>query len=208
MLRTQLIVGLGNPGTRYDRTRHNAGADLVRRLAQHTDSVLKPSVRMKGLVAQWHLGDHKCWLLIPSTYMNLSGEAVQAILSYYRLPVEAILIAHDELDLPAGVVRLKKNGSAGSHNGLRSVVDSLSGSHNFPRLRLGVGHPRDIPASKHEDVTHYLLSRASIEEQQLIDKAIDAALAELEHILTGQWDVAMNKLHTRSASDLVIRRAE
>lgn len=208
MLQTQLIVGLGNPGTQHYRTRHNAGADLVHRLAERTDSVLKPSVRMKGLVAQWRFADQKCWLLIPSTYMNLSGEAVQAILSYYRLPVEAMLVVHDELDLPVGVVRLKRRGRVGSHNGLRSIVDSLSGRYNFPRLRLGVGHPRGMQTSKHEDVIHYLLSRAPIEEQQLIDTAIDATLAECEDILAGQWDAVMRKLHARSAPELATRKAQ
>lgn len=189
----RLIVGLGNPGAEYDRTRHNAGADLVSALAAAHGETLKEEKRFRGLVGRIQLGGAELRLLVPTTYMNRSGDAVLPMLSFYRLPATAMLVAHDELDLAPGVVRLKFGGGHGGNNGLRDIMRALGGEQNFGRLRLGVGHPGDRAR-----VTGYLLSRAPESERALVQEAMDEALPVLPLLATGEWERAMTDLHTRN----------
>jgi PTH1 family peptidyl-tRNA hydrolase len=189
----ELIVGLGNPGPRYADTRHNAGFWFVERLAAAERLTLKAETRFHGEVATWSRPAGDVRLLKPLTFMNESGRAIQALAAYYRIPVEHILVVHDELDLPPGDVRLKSGGGHGGHNGLRSTVGALS-SPAFLRLRVGIGHPGAAPL-----VTPYVLGKPPADQARLIDDAIDGALGLLPRLLAGETAPVMQLLNTRPA---------
>ncbi len=187
----RLLVGLGNPGSRYAQTRHNAGFWFADALASKLGASFRGSPRFFGELAELSVGTLALRLLKPTTYMNESGRSVAAVVNFFRLAVEDVLIAHDEIDLPPGVVRLKRGGGHGGHNGLRDVIPAL-GSSDFVRLRIGVGHPG------HKDlVTGYVLNRPGSEEQALIESAIGDALDAFELMATGEFARAMNSLHRR-----------
>ncbi|MGH8436730.1 MAG: aminoacyl-tRNA hydrolase [Pseudomonas sp.] len=194
MTAVQLIVGLGNPGTEYEQTRHNAGALFVERLAAAQRVNLAVERKFFGLTARFSHQGHDVRLLIPTTFMNRSGQAVAALASFYRIPAEAILVAHDELDLPPGVARFKQGGGHGGHNGLRDIIAQLGNQNTFHRLRLGIGHPGD--SSK---VTGFVLSRAPRAEQEKLDASIDFALGVLPELYAGEWNRAMKLLHSQKA---------
>lgn len=182
----QLIAGLANPGKEYAGTRHNAGAWLVESLARQSRLTLNPEAKFQGCVAKYSGG----WLLIPTTYMNQSGRAIAALARFYRIPPEAILVVHDELDLLTGTARFKRSGGHGGHNGLKSVATEL-GSANFWRLRIGIGHPG------HRDRVHdYVLSSPSRVDKQKIETAIEYALEALPLFLTGYTEKAVQQLHS------------
>jgi PTH1 family peptidyl-tRNA hydrolase len=187
----QLIVGLGNPGSEYDRTRHNAGADLVSELARREGASLVPENKFLGLTARLFLNGRDLRLLIPTTFMNRSGQAINALAQFYKIPPEAILVAHDELDLAPGVARFKHGGGHGGHNGLRDTISALGNNANFHRLRIGIGHPGSA-----SQVVGFVLKRAPSSEQTLIDDAIDRAIRTLPDAVKGHWGAAMQNLHT------------
>ncbi|MGM8226778.1 aminoacyl-tRNA hydrolase [Cellvibrio sp. ARAG 10.3] len=187
----QLIVGLGNPGAEYDRTRHNAGADFVAELARREGASLVPENKFYGLTARIHFRGRDLRLLIPTTFMNRSGQAINALAQFYKIPPEAILVAHDELDLAPGVARFKHGGGHGGHNGLRDTISALGNNQNFNRLRLGIGHPGSAA-----QVVGFVLKKAPASEQTLIDDAIDRAIRALPDAAKGNWGVAMQNLHT------------
>lgn len=189
-----LIVGLGNPGAEYAETRHNAGFRFLDRLAAQQGVRFKPEGRFQGEVGRTTVGGRELWLLKPLTYMNRSGMAVSACARYYKLDPAQILVVHDEVDLPPGAVRLKIGGGTAGHNGLEDIVARL-GSRDFLRLRIGVGHP----GASHL-VVSYVLARAPAAEQQAIDDAIARALACLPQIVHGEYQRAMNALHTKVKS--------
>lgn len=188
----KLIVGLGNPGSQYQQTRHNAGFWFIDELASICHVNLSPDKKFYGDIAKASIGDHDVWLLKPDTFMNLSGQSVSAIARFYKIAIEQILIVHDELDLPAGVARLKRDGGHGGHNGLRDTIEKMSG-RNFARIRLGIGHPGDKSR-----VHDYVLQRAPPDEQTAIEIAIRHALDVIDCIVGSEWDKAMNQLHTKS----------
>lgn len=187
----QLVVGLGNPGSEYDRTRHNAGADFVEQLARKLGVNLVADSKYFGLTARASYQGRDLRLLIPTTYMNRSGQAVGAMANFFKIPPEAILVAHDELDLAPGIARFKLNGGHGGHNGLRDIIAALGNNQNFPRLRLGIGHPGAAPL-----VANFVLKRAPAAEQQLTDEAIERAIHCLPEAAKGDWNSAMKNLHT------------
>lgn len=187
----QLIVGLGNPGAEYDRTRHNAGADFVAELARREGASLVPENKFYGLTARIHFHGRDLRLLIPTTFMNRSGQAINALAQFYKIPPEAILVAHDELDLAPGVARFKHGGGHGGHNGLRDTISALGNNQHFNRLRLGIGHPGSAA-----QVVGFVLKKAPASEQTLIDDAIDRAIRALPDAAKGNWAVAMQNLHT------------
>ncbi len=187
----RLVVGLGNPGIEYRDTRHNAGFWWVERLAHMLPVALARDGKFSGLVARASVGGHEIWLLEPTTFMNRSGQSVGALARYYRIPPEAILVVHDELDLPPGGVKLKQGGGFAGHNGLRDIVATL-GTRDFWRLRIGIGHPGDRDA-----VVDYVLHPPRREEQPLIDDAIGRSLLVWPEIVTGKFEAAMLKLHTK-----------
>jgi PTH1 family peptidyl-tRNA hydrolase len=188
--RVELLVGLGNPGARYDGTRHNAGFWLLDRLAADAGAGLRAEPKFRADVGKMQLAGHDAWLARPTGFMNCSGEAVGAIARFYKIPVENILVAHDELDLPPGTARLKRGGGHGGHNGLRDIIDHLGGNE-FVRLRIGIGHP-----GRADLVTDYVLGAPSRDDGQLIDEAITAALPVMPLLLAGEFEKAMHRLHT------------
>ena len=195
MTAVQLIVGLGNPGPEYDQTRHNAGALFVERLAERENVNLSLDKKYFGLTGKFSHQGRDLRLLIPTTYMNRSGQAVAALANFFRIAPESILVAHDELDMPPGVAKLKLGGGHGGHNGLRDIIAHLGNQNNFYRLRLGIGHPGHSSL-----VSGFVLSRAPRSEQELLTSSIDNALSVLPEILAGDWSKAMHKLHSLKAT--------
>lgn len=187
----QLLIGLGNPGVRYEATRHNAGAWLLDRLARRHATRFRSLPRCFGFVADADIEGTRLRLFRPDTFMNHSGRAVAAVAGFYKVPAERILIAHDEIDLPPGTVRLKRGGGHGGHNGLRDVVPQLGGS-GFSRIRIGVGHP-----GHRDHVVGHVLDRPSPAERREIDDAIDRVLDDIARIAGGDLEGAMNALHRR-----------
>ncbi|WP_342245239.1 aminoacyl-tRNA hydrolase [Pseudomonas sp. OTU5201] len=194
MTAIQLIVGLGNPGPEYDQTRHNAGALFVERLAMRERVNLSLDKKYFGLVGKFSHQGRDVRLLIPTTYMNRSGQSVAALAGFFRIPPEAILVAHDELDMPPGVAKLKTGGGHGGHNGLRDIIAQLGNQNSFHRLRLGIGHPGHSSL-----VSGFVLSRAPRSEQELLETSIDFALDVMPELLAGDLTRAMQKLHSRKA---------
>ena len=191
----RLIVGLGNPGSEYRATRHNAGAWFVERLAQAVGASLGMQAKFQAIVGSVRASDGvDRRLALPQTFMNRSGLAVSALARFHRIAPEEILIAHDELDLKPGAVKLKLGGGSAGHNGLKDIVASL-GTPDFWRLRIGIGHPREGALSEQE-VADYVLHRPRLEEQQAIDDAIVRALAIWRWLETGDTERAMHELHT------------
>jgi len=186
----QLIVGLGNPGAEYEETRHNAGAWFVLNMVRQTHAVLRYEPKFSGSYGQIKWGENTCHSLIPTTFMNLSGQSVKAVSNFYKISPEHILIAHDEIDLPVGTVRLKQGGGHGGHNGLRDIIQHL-GTPNFYRLRIGVGHPGDS-----KEVVDYVLKRPGKAERLEIDFALQRAEKILPLVLSGEFQKAMHELHT------------
>lgn len=189
----QLIVGLGNPGSEYERTRHNAGQDFVEEVARSLGASLVNDNKYSGLTARVAYQGRDLRLLIPTTYMNRSGQSVGAMANFFKIEPAAILVAHDELDLAPGVARFKQGGGHGGHNGLRDIIAALGNNQNFPRLRIGIGHP-GVAAM----VANFVLKRAPASEQELIDDAIARAIKCTPDALKGDWNTAMKNLHTDS----------
>jgi len=186
----KLIAGLGNPGREYQQTRHNAGFLFVDRIAEAYGLGFRGESRFKGELARLQDGCQDCRLLKPTTFMNRSGQAVAAVAGFYRIEPAQILVAHDDLDLPAGTVRLKRGGGHGGHNGLRDIIQQL-GSQDFIRVRIGIGHPGDRDA-----VTPYVLSRPGRADEAAMNDAIGVALDILPTLLRGELEKAMQTLHS------------
>ena len=191
----RLIVGLGNPGAEYAQTRHNAGFWFVDEVADRLKVSLAPERSYFGLAARTSVAGRPLWLLMPTTYMNLSGKSVAALARFFKIAPDEILVAHDELDLQPGQVRLKLGGSHAGHNGLKDIHAQL-GSGDYWRLRIGIGHPRDLELSQQE-VVDYVLHPPRAEEKPLIDDAIARALAIWPRLAAGELERAMHELHTR-----------
>jgi len=185
-----LIVGLGNPGSKYEQTRHNAGFWLVEEIARLKGAHFRPETKFSGEVCKLVLEGRDVWLLKPDTFMNRSGLSVHKLASFYKIPVENILVAHDELDLEPGTARLKSAGGHGGHNGLRDIIAQMG--KEFHRLRIGIGHP-----GHRDQVSDYVLHRASKDEQIGIDNSIDDALRVLPLLAEGSWEKAVHRLHSK-----------
>lgn len=187
----KMFAGLGNPGTEYAATRHNVGFMLADALAARWGAA---SWRLKqdALVAEARLGVEKILLVKPLTYMNESGRAVGPLLSWYKLAPSDLIVAHDDIDLPVGTIRLRKKGSAGGHNGMKSILYHVK-DENFPRVRIGVGHP----AHEHDQVVRHVLSPFSAEDAQKIREAIEYLLPAVECIIAEGVDLAMNKYNPK-----------
>ena len=194
MTTIKLIVGLANPGNEYAATRHNAGAWFVDQLAERYHQSLKNEPKFFGYSSRITLSGHDVRLLVPTTFMNLSGKAVQAMATFYQIKPEEILVAHDELDINPGIAKFKFGGSHGGHNGLKGIASKLGNNLNFYRLRIGIGHPGDK-----NKVVSYVLNKPSKSEQELIDKAIDESVRCTEILLSDGIEAAMNRLHAFKA---------
>lgn len=189
----RLIVGLGNPGSDYETTRHNAGFWLVDALARHAGVTLSRESRFYGLAGRTRLGGNEIWLLEPQTFMNRSGQAVGALARFFKIAPDEVLVVHDELDLPPGAAKLKRGGSSGGHNGLKDITAAL-GTQDYWRLRLGIGHPRALGLQ--QPVVDFVLHRPRKEEQDAIDAAIDRSLAVMPLLCEGKPEQAMLRLHS------------
>lgn len=183
----RLIVGLGNPGVKYETTRHNAGFWMVDLLADDFHADFKLENNFFGEVAKFRYGGENIYLLKPATYMNLSGKAVQALSHFYKIPLESILVVHDELDLMPGQIKLKKGGGHAGHNGLRDIQNKMN-SNNYWRLRIGIGHPRTLKLS--QGVADFVLHMPSKEDHELIVDALCRARHAVQALLDGDKDKA------------------
>ena len=183
-------MGLANPGPEYAKTRHNAGHWYLEQLAAQHNIQLKLESKFFGLTARIQVADQDLRLLVPSTFMNLSGKSVASMAKFYRISPEEILVAHDELDMLPGVAKFKLGGGHGGHNGLKDIIAQLGNNKNFYRLRIGIGHPGD-----RNKVSNYVLSKAPMSEQHLIDQSIDEAIRCTEILANSGIEKAMNQLH-------------
>lgn len=186
----KLIVGLGNPGPEYAATRHNAGQWFVEALSQKYGIRLNHEAKYSGLVGRGTVKGEDIRLLIPSTFMNLSGNSVGALALFFKIMPDEILVAHDELDLLPGTIRLKTGGGHGGHNGLRDIVRALANNTGFHRLRIGIGHPGSA-----KDVSSFVLGKAPASEQTLIERALDEAVSLSDDMISSNLAQAMNKLN-------------
>jgi peptidyl-tRNA hydrolase, PTH1 family len=185
----RLIVGLGNPGKQYERTRHNAGFWLVERFAAREGIALKSEAKYHA-----YIGRHEptgAWLVLPQTYMNVSGKSVALLAGFFKIPADEILVAHDELDFPPGVAKMKQGGGVAGHNGLKDIAARI-GALEFWRLRLGIGHPGDKDL-----VADYVLMKPAGDEREAIERAIEKSLEVIPLCLAGDLQSAMLKLHTK-----------
>lgn len=191
MSEIKLIVGLGNPGDKYTDTHHNAGEWLIERLTRRFNVSLNPESKFFGKTARTLVNGKEVRLLVPTTFMNLSGKAVGALASFYRIKPEEILVIHDELDLPAGIAKLKQGGGHGGHNGLKDIVAQLGNNNNFYRLRIGIGHPghRDLVAG-------YVLNKPSPADRNALEKVLDEATDCVEMIFKDGMIKATNRLNS------------
>jgi PTH1 family peptidyl-tRNA hydrolase len=185
-MQIKAVIGLGNPGPQYQRTRHNIGFMVVDRLAQDRGLVFGRS-RFHGEVTRWDVDDHRIWILKPGTYMNESGRSVESLSSYYQIQLEDILVVHDDLDLALGTLRFVRGGSSGGHNGLKSIIAHL-GSQDFPRLKLGIAHPGD-----RTEVIDHVLSPFSVVQGEILDKVLSQANSAVQDWVFGGIGPAMNR---------------
>jgi len=185
----KLIVGLGNPGTRYEATRHNVGFWFVDLVARRHGGAFRKESRFHGALCKVDIASASCWLLKPETFMNQSGRSVGFFCNYYRIDPRHVLVVHDDLDLAPGSIRLKTGGGHGGHNGLRDIINAL-GSRDFHRLRIGIGHPGD-----RNQVVDYVLSTPSKADSEAIEGAIAEAEKLLPLLLEGEFQRVMNRLH-------------
>ncbi|WP_119632840.1 aminoacyl-tRNA hydrolase [Methylocaldum marinum] len=195
-IRFRLVVGLGNPTAKYEKTRHNAGFWLVDELASSCRVVFREDRRFQGLVGTLGREKESVLLLKPMTFMNRSGESVAALARYYKIPVQEILVAHDELDFPPGVARLKCGGGHGGHNGLRDLIDKL-GAAGFCRIRIGIGHPGDRDA-----VVPYVLGNPGYEERGMVARAISEVIELFPAMLRGDLEAVKTRLHADLHNDV------
>lgn len=186
----KLFVGLGNPGDKYENTRHNAGFWWVDAVCAFTNSKVILESKFFGVAGKLN-PTSDTWLLKPTTFMNASGKAVAALAQYYKILPEQILVIHDELDLPTGGVKLKIGGGHGGHNGLKDIAAAL-GTPNFWRLRLGIGHPGD-----RNEVVNFVLKAPLQDEQNVINQCIDDSINLMPLLQSGDFEAAMLKLHTK-----------
>ena len=183
-----LVVGLGYPGSKYSKTRHNIGFRVVEALAERNGARLDTD-KQKGLIGKGTIGGEKVIFAKPLTYMNLSGECVRAVADFYKIPAENVIVVFDDISLDVGKLRIRKKGSAGGHNGIKSIIAHLGGE-NFPRLKFGVG---DKPSGM--DLADYVLGNFSAADEQILKQAIDRACDAVECMVTEGSDSAMNKFN-------------
>ncbi len=181
-----IIVGLGNPGKKYEHTRHNAGFDVLDILAEEYDIKID-KIKHKALIGEGRIGSEKVVLVKPQTYMNLSGESVQSVFQFYKVDMDHLIVVYDDIDLDVGKLRIRKKGSAGSHNGMKSIIKCL-GSQDFPRIRVGVSKPEP-----NRDLADFVLSRVSKDQVDDMRSGLEKAVKTVEEIIRTDIDMAMNK---------------
>lgn len=188
----KLIVGLGNPGPQHDSNRHNAGIIFLHHLCKAYNGTLRGESKFFGEYTSINIADHEVKLLFPTTFMNRSGKSVAAVINFFKIDPENMLVAYDEIDFEVGVTRFKQGGGHGGHNGLRDIINALGGNRDFYRLRIGVGHPGDKSM-----VSNYVLSDPSRSEADIIMSDIEEAIRVIPNAVNGEWEEAMRDLHTQ-----------
>ena len=187
-----LIAGLGNPGARYAKTRHNAGIDFIEELSKKWNLKFEEIKSVKSKVSIHKLDKVDVYLLIPDVFMNNSGKALKPALKKYNLNIKDVLIIHDDLDLPSGTCKLKKYGGDGGHNGLKSIIENFGGNKDFLRMRIGIGHPGDS-----KKVNDYVVKKGTKKEIQERKKAILSGIEIIDDVILNNWEKAVNKLHSK-----------
>ena len=186
-----IIAGLGNPGREYDMTRHNIGFEVIDYIAEKLN-VKVNKLKFKALYGETKIGQEKVYLIKPQTYMNLSGDSIREFCSFYKIPPENVIIISDDISLSAGRIRIRPKGSAGGHNGLKSIIYQLN-SDNFPRIRIGVG----APGHKDYDLADFVLGRFTKDEIPVLEEAIINASKAAEEIIKSGIDRAMNRYNSK-----------
>ena len=186
---TWLVVGLGNPGARYESTRHNMGFLAVDRLAER-EKLRFNKLRFKAWTAEWKLGENKVLVMKPQTYMNLSGESVGEAARFYKIPADHVLVISDDVSLPAGKLRIRGGGSAGGHNGLKNIIQHL-GSDKFPRIKVGVGSPKQAGF----EVVDWVIGKPMGEDQKVLTDALDRVVTAVPVLISQGVDRAMNRFN-------------
>ena len=189
-----LIVGLGNPGKKYELTRHNMGFLTVERLAEK-EGIRISKAKFKSLIGEGNIGGEKVVLLKPQTYMNLSGEAVREAAAYYKVDHDKLMVIYDDIDIPLGSLRIRKSGSAGTHNGMKSVIYQL-GFDDFPRMRIGIGDRDKANDNEKKDLISHVIGKISEEEKVILRETIDSGVEALKAYITDGIDLAMNRFNT------------
>ena len=185
-----VVVGLGNPGKQYENTRHNVGFNVIDILAKEYDiSVTK--IKHKALIGEGRIGSEKVLLVKPQTYMNLSGETLIDIYKYYKVDLDNIIVIYDDIDLDVGKLRIRKKGSAGTHNGMRSIIKCL-GSNEFPRVRVGISKPKNG-----QDLADFVLSRFSKEDEKSLQESFENSVAAVDCAIRNDLDLAMNRYNMK-----------
>jgi PTH1 family peptidyl-tRNA hydrolase len=192
----QVVVGLGNPGREYEQTRHNVGFRVLDRVAKNLGCDFRQKSRFFAFVGEAKVGENRVWLVKPLTFMNRSGETVRAVAAWKKIGAEEVLVIVDDADLPLGKIRLRKSGSSGGHNGLRSIAEHLGGE-NFPRLRVGIGRRRPAGA----DITDHVLSEFSKNERPKVEKVVATAAEAVQYCLEHGVEAAMNKFNRRKSEE-------
>ena len=186
----QIIAGLGNPGPDYAKTRHNVGVWLIDTLLSQYNLTLRFEKKIFGFITELEINNHKIKLFKPNTYMNLSGTAINAVLNYYKIPSTGLLVAHDDLDLDVGTIKLKYDGGHGGHNGLKNIIQAI-GTNTFYRCRIGIGHP----GNKNE-VTNYVTKRPNKTDNLKITESIENLCGFISELTTGGFDKVMKEIHS------------
>lgn len=195
----QLIVGLGNPGSKYDRTRHNIGFEAIDALARTWQVPLAENRKFQGIFGEGFGGGTKIRLLKPTTYMNNSGQAIRSVTDWYKLPPESVLIIYDEMDLPIGKLRLRLSGSAGGHNGMKSAIAHL-GTQSFPRLRIGIGSAKEVHPDK--DAVSHVLGRFTESETKIMTEVLREVVSAVEYSIKHGVEKAMSLYNSRNLTEI------
>ena len=185
-----IIVGLGNPGDKYEKTRHNVGFNVIDLLAKEY-SIDVSKLKHKALIGEGRVGTEKVILVKPMTYMNLRGESVVDICNYYNVDLENVIVIYDDIDLDVGKIRIRKKGSGGTHNGMRSIIKCL-GSNEFPRVRVGISKPKNG-----QDLADFVLSRFAKEDEKSLNESFENAVAAIDCAIRQDLDLAMNRYNVK-----------
>mgnify|MGYP001293516137 FL=1 len=189
-----VVVGLGNPGTGYLKTRHNVGERYLRLFAKKHNLTFKKNIKLNSYISKYKTEKLDFNLVIPLCYMNESGSCLSKIKNYFRIEPSQLIIIHDDLDLPIGKIKFKDSGGHGGHNGLRDIIKKLNKDNSFKRLRIGIGRP-----GKGEEIIDYVLSKPKVDENKAIEKSIKNSFQSLEKALEGNWEYALKELHTNES---------
>lgn len=189
------LIGLGNPGKKYSKSRHNIGFLLLENLSKKYNSKFLLKDKLKSLYSEFKINDSTYRLFLPNTFMNNSGDAVRAIVDWYKINLDQIFIIVDDKDLPLGKIRFRKKGSSGGHNGLKSIIEKLQ-THNFKRIRIGIGSPESLKNTSNFDTISYVLGNVSLEEQSKLDKVYKRVIESLEKLNTEKEEFIINELNS------------